>query len=37
MLECGSAISFYTEFTDEEPEAKKLEVLVRWVTQGGAG
>lgn len=37
MRECGSAISFYTEFTDEEPEAKKLEVLVLWFTQGGTG
>lgn len=37
MRECCSAISFYMEFTDEETEAKKLEVLVLWVTQGGTG
>lgn len=35
MLECSAAISFYTEFTDEEPEAGRAEGLVLWVEQEG--
>lgn len=35
MLECCNAIAFFTEFIDEEPEAKRGDMPVLWVTRRG--